>query len=137
MTKLRMTQDTTCDNCNQDEDIKHQLHDCQTVRRLWQFFNSVVTTFGRQDMQVFNFVEAVTIPHNSHLITETFKSIILKFCIQIQRPNPNSISQIYSFTQNYFSRELFILKKKPDKNSKKINSILKFLRGLETVYRHR
>jgi hypothetical protein len=135
MFKLGMCPSALCDCCQVEETISHQLYDCQGAKHLWRWYNATVQQFNRHDLQVFNFQEAILIPPQAHFVTELFKSTILKFCIQIDRPTVQSHIAVYKFLTNYLARELYILKKKPDKNMAKMRAIENFKKSIDFTYR--
>jgi hypothetical protein len=137
MFKIGMSASPNCAVCGEIETVQHQLFECSGPRRLWQYYNSVMLDFGRHDLQVFNFKEAILIPSESTFVTESLKSIVLKFCIQIERPNENSRVAFYNFAKQYFMREILLLKRKPDKPrvKLKIRALEKINKSLDVVHR--
>jgi hypothetical protein len=112
MYKLSMTNSERCPNCNSVETLQHQLFDCEGPQALWRVFNNLMSNLGGEDLQVHSFAEAVNIQCNSNTVSETIKSIVLKCCIQIDRPTINSDIVLLRLLLKTTTTEISVLKKR-------------------------
>jgi hypothetical protein len=112
MFKLSMSNSEQCPNCNAAETLQHQLFDCEGPQALWRMFNKLVSDFGRRDLRVQSFPEAINVQSNSNSVVETMKSVVLKCCIQMERPTIASDIVLLRILLKIATSEITALKKR-------------------------
>jgi hypothetical protein len=100
MKRFGMVEEDKCERCGNIETIRHQIYECERVKRGWRFYNDIMHRLNFYDCKVNSFEDVLVPNQYGNEVSETLKSIIIKMNIQIQRPIFDSNEIIMSALKN-------------------------------------
>jgi hypothetical protein len=119
MKKFGMTEDDICTRCGQPEDKAHLLFSCIAARKMWKYYNTIMTRASMPDLKVNNHIEAILPSPTGNYLSETLKIIVLRANIQIERPKHNLEALLKNLFQFQAKIELKTFYRKLASNGKK------------------
>ena len=105
MCRFGMTNNNTCERCQQVESTRHLLWDCVESRNIWDLFNLWIVRNSPMSNSINEYQDVFNIDGCSHVCKVTMK--IIQEMIQIERPSGWNLDHINVLSNDIRRIELY------------------------------